>query len=101
MQGILANLDVCDNIHVSMLEQHSNRLGVLNRRSELETADKGIRDFRIRTPSPHKKIVELSGGNQQKCIVARWLGTNPRCCSRRAHQGHRRGGQGGVLPHDL
>ena len=78
MQGILANLDVCDNINVSMLEQHSNRLGVLNRRSELETAEKGIRDFRIRTPSPHKKIVELSGGNQQKCIVARWLGTNPR-----------------------
>ena len=59
MQGILANLDVCDNINVSMLEQHSNRLGVLNRRSD-------------------KKIVELSGGNQQKCIVARWLGTNPR-----------------------
>ena len=78
MQGILANLDVCDNINVSMLEQHSNRLGVLNRRKELEAADKGIRDFRIRTPSPHKKIVELSGGNQQKCIVARWLGTNPR-----------------------
>ena len=78
MQGILANLDVCDNINVSMLEQPSNRLGVLNRRSELKTADKGIRDFRIRTPSPHKKIVELSGGNQQKCIVARWLGTNPR-----------------------
>lgn len=72
MQGILANLDVCDNIHVSMLEQH------FNRRKELEAADKGIRDFRIRTPSPHKKIVELSGGNQQKCIVARWLGTNPR-----------------------
>lgn len=77
-QGILANLDVRDSINISMLKQHSNVFGVLNTKLEDETAEKGIRDFSIRTPSPKKKIAELSGGNQQKCVVARWMCTNPK-----------------------
>lgn len=78
MQGILANLDITDNINISLLDKHSNALGILNRKAEQETAAKGIRDFRIKTPSADKKIVELSGGNQQKCIVARWMATEPK-----------------------
>ena len=78
MQGILANLDITDNINISLLDKHSNALGILNRKAEQETAEKGIRDFRIKTPSADKKIVELSGGNQQKCIVARWMATEPK-----------------------
>ncbi len=35
-------------------------------------------NFKIKTPSKDKKIVELSGGNQQKCIVARGIATNPK-----------------------
>ncbi len=78
MQGILANMDVKNNINISLLDQHSNCLGVINGKAEDEAAEKGIRDFRIRTPNAQKKIVELSGGNQQKCIVARWMSTRPR-----------------------
>lgn len=78
MQGILSNLDICDNINISLLDQHAGLFGVLNRKAELETAQKSIADFRIRTPSASKKIVELSGGNQQKCIVARWMATSPK-----------------------
>lgn len=78
MQGILANLSVSGNINISMLDKNSNKLGIVSSRKEAEVADQGIKDFRIKTPSPDKKIVELSGGNQQKCIVARWLTTNPK-----------------------
>lgn len=78
MQGILANMDVRNNINISLLDQHSNRFGVIDTKAEDEAAQKGIKDFRIRTPNAEKKIVELSGGNQQKCIVARWMSTNPR-----------------------
>ncbi len=77
-QGILSNLDVGANINISLLDQHSNRLGVLDTRAEQEVADKSIKDFNIRTPSSEKRIVELSGGNQQKCIVARWMCTQPK-----------------------
>lgn len=78
LQGILSNLDVTDNINISLLDQHSNALGVLNRKAELETAERSIADFRIKTPSPDKKVMELSGGNQQKCVVARWMATSPK-----------------------
>lgn len=78
MQGILANMDVSSNINISLLDQHSNKLGVIDTKAEEEAARKGIKDFKIRTPSAQKKIAELSGGNQQKCIVARWMSTNPR-----------------------
>ncbi|MCR5789767.1 MAG: sugar ABC transporter ATP-binding protein [Lachnospiraceae bacterium] len=78
LQGILANLSVADNINISMLDENSNQFGVMNTAKEKEIAAKGIREFNIRTPSPDKKIVELSGGNQQKCIVARWLSTSPK-----------------------
>jgi len=78
MQGILANLDVSDNINISLLDQNSNRLGIVDAKKEEAQARKGIELFKIKTPSRHKKIVELSGGNQQKCIVARWWATNPK-----------------------
>lgn len=78
LQGILANLSVSDNINISLLDVNSNGLGIMDSRKEAQVAEEGIRDFKIKTPSPDKKIIELSGGNQQKCIVARWISTNPR-----------------------
>ena len=78
MQGILSNLSVSGNINISLMDQNANRLGIIDPAKENEAADKGIRDFKVKTPSPDKKIVELSGGNQQKCIVARGIATNPK-----------------------
>ena len=78
MQGILSNLSVSDNMNIAMLDVNSSKLGFVSREKEEKLALDGIRDFKIKTPSPDKKIVELSGGNQQKCIVARWISTNPK-----------------------
>ncbi|HCT92529.1 MAG TPA: sugar ABC transporter ATP-binding protein [Lachnospiraceae bacterium] len=77
-QGIIANLSVSGNINISLLNRNANGLGIISSDKEEQEAEKGIRDFRIKTPSKDKKIVELSGGNQQKCIVARWLATDPK-----------------------
>ncbi len=78
LQGILSNLSVEGNINISLLKKNSNKLGVISRRKEAREAAEGIKNFRIKTPSPEKKIVELSGGNQQKCIVARSIATEPK-----------------------
>ena len=78
LQGILANLSISDNINISLLDKNSNRFGFVSRKKEEKVAGDGIRNFKIKTPSPDTKIVELSGGNQQKCIVARWISTNPK-----------------------
>lgn len=77
-QGILVNLDVSDNINIALLDMHSNALGIISTKAEAKSAAEGIANFRIRTPSPQKKIVELSGGNQQKVVVSRWMSTNPK-----------------------
>ena len=78
LQGILSNLSVAGNINIALMDQNSNGLGVISTRKEAEEAERGIKNFNIKTPSPDKKIVELSGGNQQKCIVARGVATNPK-----------------------
>lgn len=78
LQGIISNLSVAGNINISLLNKNANKLGIIDRKKETEEAYKGIENFKIKTPSPDKKIVELSGGNQQKCIVARWIATNPK-----------------------
>lgn len=77
-QGILANLGVGENITIGSLKHNASKLGILNRKKEREMEQKGIGDFKIKTPNAEKKIVELSGGNQQKAIVARWMATNPK-----------------------
>ena len=78
MQGILANLSVHGNINISLLDKNSGRFGFIDSKKERAESENGIKQFRIKTPSADKKIVELSGGNQQKCIVARGIATNPK-----------------------
>lgn len=76
-QGILSTLSIRDNINISMLDENANRLGIIDRSKEDRIAEEGIRKFNVKTPNADKKIAELSGGNQQKCIVARWMATTP------------------------
>jgi len=77
LQGLLGNLSVAGNIDIASLDRNSGKLGVISARKEKEMALKGIREFEIKTPSKDKKVLELSGGNQQKCIVARAVATSP------------------------
>ncbi len=77
-QGILTNLGVGENITIGSLDGNSNKIGILDRKKERKMWEDGIKNFKIKTPYPEKKIIELSGGNQQKAVVARWMATNPK-----------------------
>lgn len=63
---------------ISLLDKNANKLTMVSPQKEKEAAQHGIEAFRIRTPNAEKMIAELSGGDQQKCIVARWIATNPK-----------------------
>lgn len=78
LQGIIPRLSVGRNISLGSLDQISNVLGIVNAKREQQIGADGKDNFNIKTPDLEKPIVELSGGNQQKAIVARWLSTNPR-----------------------
>ncbi|OWY40039.1 L-arabinose ABC transporter ATP-binding protein AraG [Xenophilus sp. AP218F] len=71
--GIVGCLSVAENINISCRRHH--RLGYFFVRNDLEkrTADRYIKRLRIKTPSRQQKISFLSGGNQQKVILSRWL----------------------------
>jgi ABC-type sugar transport system ATPase subunit len=54
------------------------RFGLLDRAAERAEAQRFVTDFAIRTPSIEAPVGTLSGGNQQKVALARWLATSPR-----------------------
>jgi ABC-type sugar transport system ATPase subunit len=77
VQSILGSLSVAKNISVSSLSRVSRALGVLDGRRETAVARAYIQDLGIKTSGPQQKITNLSGGNQQKAIVARCLFSDP------------------------
>ena len=76
-QGLLLKLNVTVNTTISGLKQLS-RYGVLQLSRELTLVKKFITDLKIKTPSPNFIVVNMSGGNQQKVILARWLSVGTR-----------------------
>ena len=77
-QGILPNLSVKGNITISVLKQYINRFFGIDENKEEEIALKAINNLNIKTPNSDKLISQLSGGNQQKTILGRWLETDPK-----------------------
>jgi ribose transport system ATP-binding protein len=71
-QGIVPPLSVVENLALASLERYT-RAGLLNRREERSRAEKMIEDLNIRTPGPDQEVRYLSGGNQQKVVIGRWL----------------------------
>ncbi|GAA0614567.1 L-arabinose ABC transporter ATP-binding protein AraG [Paenochrobactrum glaciei] len=70
--GILQGRSIEENIAISARRNFSP-WGVIRAKKEAELAESNIKKLRIRTPSRHQDIVYLSGGNQQKVILGRWL----------------------------
>ncbi len=71
-EGIFPNFTVRQNLTISALGQFGAR-GRLSRRLERDASEKIIRDLSIKTPGIEQLLVNLSGGNQQKVIIGRWL----------------------------
>ncbi len=75
-EGIIADLSVRENI-ILALQAKRGMFKQLSRAKQEEIADRYIDLVRIKTPNPETMVKQLSGGNQQKVILARWLATNP------------------------
>jgi ribose transport system ATP-binding protein len=73
--GIFASLSVWENVVVSALRQFS-RNGILDLRRAKQRAQEFVSSLRVSTPDLDKRALELSGGNQQKVVIAKWLNTN-------------------------
>ncbi|MBB5868004.1 ribose transport system ATP-binding protein [Allocatelliglobosispora scoriae] len=76
-EGIIPDLSVRENIVLAAMPRLS-RLGIVSRRRQDELVATFVKRLRIKASSPEQKVSELSGGNQQKVLLARWLCLNPR-----------------------
>lgn len=75
--GIFGCLSIKDNVGVSVYNKYLKAGFVLDHKKINEVVDDSIEKLSIKTPSMKEHIANLSGGNQQKVIVSRWLATNP------------------------
>jgi galactofuranose transport system ATP-binding protein len=75
--GIVPGLSVRDNIALAALPRLS-RAGLVSEARIDQVVDTFMRRLRIKASSPHQKVAELSGGNQQKVLLARWLAVQPK-----------------------
>ena len=71
-QGVVLNLTVRENISLASLPKVS-KLGFVQRGAEGAEARESVARLRVRTPSIEQRVGNLSGGNQQKVILAKWL----------------------------
>ena len=76
IEGVIANLSVRENIVLAALPRLS-RFGLVSRGKQDALVDTFIKRLRIKASSPEQRVSELSGGNQQKVLLARWLCTEP------------------------
>ena len=74
--GIVPDMSVRENITLGVLPRLT-RLGVVDEARQREIVDRFMQRLAIKASGPEQKIRELSGGNQQKVLLARWLCTDP------------------------
>lgn len=72
-EGIIPTASVGENINISARRSHNFLKFIINDKWEKENAEKQRRQMNVKTPSIEQLIVNLSGGNQQKAILGRWL----------------------------
>jgi ribose transport system ATP-binding protein len=75
-QGLVLGMSVRSNASLAALNKIS-KLNFIDKKKEVELADKYIKDFQIRTPSREQLVQNLSGGNQQKVVISKWMATKP------------------------
>ncbi len=76
-QGLIRPMTLCENTSMTTLQRLS-RATFINRQKELALAQSTIEKLSIRAYSPFQIVGKLSGGNQQKVVVGKWLATSPR-----------------------
>lgn len=75
-EGLCTKLSIRENVGLANLDQICNKAGIVSRRKENELTKRAIEKLKIKTPSPEQTVNNLSGGNQQKIVVGKWMVRN-------------------------
>jgi len=76
-EGLVVEMSVRENVSLASLRDLS-RYGLIQQKREREIAAQQIQSLRVKTPTAETRVLNLSGGNQQKVVLGKWLAMNPR-----------------------
>ncbi len=76
--GLITPMSLVANISLPTLRRYLSRLGLIRRKAEVATAEEYRQRLSIRAPSVWTEVSKLSGGNQQKVVLSKWLNANPK-----------------------
>ncbi|MGI4985406.1 MAG: sugar ABC transporter ATP-binding protein [Janthinobacterium lividum] len=77
-EGLFLDKSIRDNIVTTVLDKLRSRFGALDARRAQALADATVKDLQIATPDVDRPVQSLSGGNQQRVLIGRWLAIHPR-----------------------
>ena len=76
-EGLFLPRSIADNVVISEIDRLANGAGVLDRAKRRAEIDRWVKELAIATPDPGNACLTLSGGNQQRIVLAKWLACNP------------------------
>ncbi len=75
--GLILEMPICENVSLPALSRYASA-GLVNKEAERKTATEMCEKLNVKAPSIEAKALNLSGGNQQKVVLAKWLSLNPK-----------------------
>ena len=76
-EGLMTSWSIRRNTSLAVLDKLLDAMGIVNRKKERRLASEYVERLNVATDSIDKRVLNLSGGNQQKVVVAKWLATGP------------------------
>jgi simple sugar transport system ATP-binding protein len=76
--GLIQPQSIADNIVMPVLPRISGANGLISNSAKSRTVDHGIKEFAVKIGNPEHAVSTLSGGNQQRVVLAKWLATKPK-----------------------
>ncbi|AWI07425.1 sugar ABC transporter ATP-binding protein [Clostridium drakei] len=77
-EGLILNMSVAQNMTLPNLNSYENKMKRIDKKSEKREVEEYIKKLSIKTPNQEQLVKNLSGGNQQKVILAKWLMRSPK-----------------------
>ncbi|MDR0841479.1 MAG: sugar ABC transporter ATP-binding protein [Christensenellaceae bacterium] len=75
-EGLFLQQSIGENIIISKIDQLTNKVKILNKKLRKAEIEKWVKNLAIATPNPSNAVTTLSGGNQQRVVLAKWLSRN-------------------------